>query len=74
MFENYKSVTLLKYMRAISKNPVMQQDLMTLSEKQIKQNQVKINLFALFVKLYELTRYYRKLVKYGDGKSTLYRA
>ena len=59
MFENYKSIILLKYMRTIKKNPAVvtskdpSLDKMSMNTEQVekveKGNQVKIKLFSLFI-------------------------
>jgi len=68
MFENYKTVILLKYMRAITKNPqIALQNEQKASEKAIKCQNTKVALFGCFIKQYELTRSMRKLQREDNG-------
>ena len=68
MFENYKTVILLKYMRAITKNPLIAlQNEQKTSDKVIKAQNVKVQLFGCFIKQYELTRAMRKLQREENG-------
>lgn len=59
MFENYKTVILLKYMRAITKNPsiAVQKE----SDKESKNQNIKLALFDRFIKYYEFSRCLRKI-------------
>jgi len=68
MFENYKTVILLKYMRAITKNPqIAMQNEQKTSERVIKCQNTKVALFGCFIKQYELTRSMRKLQREENG-------
>lgn len=78
MFGNYKTVVLIKYMRAVLKNPQIalkkekEKEVSPRTEIDFKNFKTKIALFANFVKHFELTRCLNKLQRVEQGHPDLH--
>ena len=84
MFENYKSIILLKYMKAIRKSPnivrsdsasKMQGNIMLgqLSQPKARNIDLQIQIFDAFIKQYEYNRQYQKLQQLENAKGFNYK-